>query len=204
MKNLLIVIGCGGHAKSVTDVILFNDPSKEIIFLDKNAREGESILGFPVVRDYEVTNEEVFVAIGDNIKRKIICEKYFNNLVSVVSKRAYLGKNTSIGKGVFVAHNAHIGILSTIKDFSVINTSASIDHECTVGIAATIAPGAVLCGKVIVGNNSWIGANAVVRENTSITDNVIIGMGATVVKNVINEGTYVGCPIRLINSPSNK
>jgi len=203
MKKL-IIIGCGGHARSVTDVILFNDPSKEIIFFDKNTRNGESILGFPVIKDYEVTNEEVFVAIGDNKIRNTICEKYFNNLVSVVSKRAYLGKNTSIGKGVFVAHNAHIGVLSKIKDFSVINTNASIDHECTVGIAATIAPGAVLCGKVVVGNNSWIGANAVVRENTTIADNVIIGMGATVVKNVISEGTYVGCPIRLINNTSDK
>jgi sugar O-acyltransferase (sialic acid O-acetyltransferase NeuD family) len=200
--NPLVIFGCGGHAKSVTDVILFNEPHRKIILVDKNARQDEKILGFSIVNDYIIKDEDVFVAIGDNKLRKEISERYYKNLISIISKRAYLGKNTNIGKGVFIAHNAHIGVLSTIKDFSVINTNASIDHECTIGVAATVAPGAVLCGRVTVGNNSWIGANVAIKENVNIADNIIIGMGAVVIKDVINTGTYVGCPARLIRGAS--
>jgi len=199
MKKLFIIFGAGGHAKSVADVILFNESEIDIIFINKNAHPNEILLGFPVVDDYNVTNEDVFVAIGDNKIRRNICEKYYKNLISVISKRAYVGRDVSLGKGVFVAHNAHIGILSAINDFSVINTNASIDHECKVGLASTIAPGAVLCGKVTIGDNSWIGANASVKENISIVDNVIIGMGSIVIKDIDEEGTYVGCPAKIIH-----
>jgi sugar O-acyltransferase (sialic acid O-acetyltransferase NeuD family) len=197
MKQL-IIFGCGGHARSVTDVILYNEPHRKILFVDKNAQKGETILKFPVISDYTVTNEDVFVAIGDNKLRYEVCKQHYKNLVSVISNRAYLGKDISIGKGVFIAHNAHVGIFSKLNDFSVVNTSASVDHECTIGIAATISPGTVLCGKVTVGNFSWIGANATVRDNIKITDNVIIGMGGVVIKDVNHPGMYVGCPIKLI------
>jgi sugar O-acyltransferase (sialic acid O-acetyltransferase NeuD family) len=201
MKQL-VIFGCGGHAKSVADVVLFNDPHKKLLFVDKNIRQGETILGFPALSDYTVTDEDVFIAIGDNILRHELCKQYYNNLVSVISNRAYLGKELSLGKGVFVAHNAHVGVLSKLNDFSVINTNASIDHECSVGIAATIAPGAVLCGKVTIGNFSWIGANASVKENITITDSVIIGMGSVVINDIITTGVYAGCPVSLVRTGS--
>jgi sugar O-acyltransferase (sialic acid O-acetyltransferase NeuD family) len=192
----LIIFGCGGHAKSVTDVVLYNNPNIKIVFVDKNAHRGELILGFPVTNDIIINKENVFVALGDNNSRRNLCEKYYDNLVSIISNQAYIGKNTHLGSGIFVAHKAHIGVLSTVKDFVVVNTHASIDHECSIGIAASIAPGAILCGKVTIGDNSWIGANATVRENVNISSNVIIGMGAVVTKNIISSGIYIGCPAK--------
>jgi sugar O-acyltransferase (sialic acid O-acetyltransferase NeuD family) len=199
MKQL-IIFGCGGHAKSVADVALFNDPNRKLLFVDRNVRQGETILGFPMVSDYTITNEDVFVAIGDNKLRYEVCTQYYKNLVSIISNRAYLGKEISLGKGVFVAHNAHVGIFTKLNDFSVVNTNASIDHECSVGIAATVAPGAVLCGKATVGKFSWIGANASIRENITISDNVIVGMGAVVIKDIVETGTYIGCPAKLVHN----
>ncbi len=194
MKERLVILGCGGHARAVLDVILYNNQYKDIIFADKNARENETILGYPVYKQYKITGEKVFVAIGDNCKRRTLCEKYYSNLISVVSKTAYIGKNVNIGKGVFVAHSSHIGILSDIDDFCVINTSASIDHECKIGKGSFIGPNSTICGKVTVKENVFIGAGTTIIDNISIIDNTVIGAGAVVIKDITSCGTYVGIP----------
>lgn len=202
MQNKYIILGCGGHAKSIADVLLFNESNANIIFVDENARDGETIYNFSVVKDYKITDEKVFVAIGDNEKRAKIAEKYKNNLVNIISKDSYIGKDAKIKENacIFIGHKAYIGPLSKIEDFVVINTSASIDHECIINKGATIAPNATLCGKVIIDFMTWVGAGSIIKENTKITNNTIIGAGAVVVKDINEKGTYVGCPARIIKN----
>lgn len=198
MQNKWVIIGCGGHARSIADVILDNDKNANIIFLDKNAKKNEELLGFPINTHYDVTNENVIVGIGDNLKRKELSIKYYNNLSNVISKRAYIAKSVKLGKGIFVAHHAHIGVLSQISDFAIINTSANIDHECFIGTASFIAPNSTLCGNVKLGENVLLGAGATVIPQIEICTNSKIGAGATVVKNIYSEGTYIGDSIRRI------
>ncbi len=198
--NKYIIFGCGGHARSVADVLLFNEPDANITFIDSNAREGETIYNFPVLESYNITNEKVFVAIGDNIKRVQLLNKYKYNLVNIIAKDSYIGKDSSISSdaGIFIGHRAYIGPLCKIEKFSVINTNASIDHECTIGYGSTVAPNATLCGKVNIGNMVWVGASAAVKENLTITDNSIIGIGSIVVKNITKPGIYIGCPAKIV------
>lgn len=191
-----IIFGCGGHARSIADVILCNDKDTDIIFLDENAKKDENILGFPVVNTYNIKDEKVIVGIGNNLKRKELSKKYYNNLVNVVSKNAYIGKEVKMGRGIFIAHNAHVGILSEINDFAIVNTCASIDHECILKEGSFVAPNATLCGKVKVGKSSFIGANATIIDGIEIADNVTIGAGSVVIKDIIKSGTYIGIPAK--------
>lgn len=197
MKNKLVMIGCGGHARSVLDVYLFNNPQAEVVFVDPLAREGEKILNFPVLKDHKITDEAVFVAIGDNLKRAKECKKY-KNLCSIISKNAHIGNNVKIGNGVFVAHNVHVGIESKIGDGSIINTSSSVDHEVTIGENCHIAPNTTICGRCEIGNNVFLGAGATVIDKIKICDNTTIGAGGVVVKDIDKEGTYVGVPVEKI------
>lgn len=198
MDNRLIIFGCGGHAKAVLDVILFNKEYGDIIFVDENARKNEKIIDYPVIKHYNVQNEKVFIAVGDNFKREHLCKKYYNNLVSIISNRAYLGYGIKIGKGIFVAHNAYVGIFSSLNDFCVVNTNASIDHECKIGDAVFIGPNSTLCGKVSVGDRTFCGASTVVKNSVSICQNCMIGAGSVILKNITQEGTYVGVPAKKI------
>jgi hypothetical protein len=50
--NSLIIFGCGGHARSVADIILYNKPNAQLTFVDENAKMNENILGFNVIRNY--------------------------------------------------------------------------------------------------------------------------------------------------------
>ena len=198
MQNKWIIIGCGGHARSIADVILDNDQYADIVFLDKNAKSNEKLFGFPIVAHYNIKNEKVIVGIGDNLKRKELSIKYYENLSNVISKRAYIAKSVKMGKGIFVAHNAHIGALSQINNFVVVNTSASVDHECILGTASFIAPNSTLCGKVKLGENVLLGAGATVIPQIEICANSKIGAGTTIIKSIYVEGTYVGNSTRRI------
>lgn len=191
MNDRLVIIGCGGHARSVADIYLLNNPNDDIIFVDENAKEGEKILGFPVLKEYNITTEKVFIAVGDNKKRAEMFKKY-KNLCSIISKNAYIGHEVKIGTGVLIAHNTHIGVGSEIFDNTIINSSVSIDHDCIIGENSHIAPNSTLCGRVKIGKNAFIGAGSTVIDNINISDNTIIGAGSVIHKNINQPGTYVG------------
>jgi len=198
MQDRWIIIGCGGHARSIADVIIFNDENADIIFLDEKARPNEKLLGYPVVAAYNITEEKVIVGLGDNLKRKELSKRYYNNLANVVSKNAYVSKYAKLGKGVFIAHKAHVGVLSEVNDFAIVNTGADVDHECFLGEASFIGPNSALCGKVSIGENTFLGAGVTVIPEIKIGKDITIGAGALVNKNINDCGTYVGVPAEQI------
>ncbi len=109
--NDIVLFGCGGHSSSVADVILHNDPLEKLVFVDVNARAGETIFGFGVLSDIRLEPAtRCFVSIGGNAARR---NKYLElgaaNIISIVSSLAYIGKDVTIGRGVFVAHSCHLG-----------------------------------------------------------------------------------------------
>ena len=44
----------------------------------------------------------------------------------------------------------------------------------------------------------FVGAGSTIKDNISVCDNVIIGAGSIVVKDIIESGIYVGCPVKKI------
>ena len=55
-----------------------------------------------------------------------------------------------------------------------------------------------VAGTVTIGKSTWIGIGATVINNLSICANCMIGAGSTVIKDIKEEGTYVGSPIRKV------
>lgn len=202
----IVIFGAGGHARSVADVLLSNDPETNLVFIDPNAQAGERILGFDVLKDSDFAPDparlpEVFVAVGNNAERKHRRESLGQlATVEVVAKDAYIGAGAQIGPGVFIGHEAHIGPLVRIGEGSIINTRALIEHEVQIGSNTQIAPGAIISGRVVIGNNVFIGIGSKIIDGISICDDAIVGASATVVENITLPGTYVGTPARKLVS----
>ena len=194
MKNSFVLFGCGGHARSVAAVILDNDPSAEIIFVDEKAQDGEKILGFPVITNIPSDAKNIFVAIGDNKKRKKISEG--KKLISIISSRATISAGAIIEDGCFVASGAYIGPQTHIAQGTIINTHTVIEHEVDIGNFCHIAPHTTICGRSHLGNNVFLGAGSTVIDKIHVCSDVIIGAGGVVVRDITMEGTYVGCPVK--------
>ena len=197
-KNKIAIFGCGGHARSVADVIL--DSGDEIeCFFDKMSQDEEKIFNIPCLKsDDIISSTEVWhVALGDAEQRRIAAQQLISlgkQVVSVCSERAYLGKEAFLGQGVFIAHGAHIGPLSSIGDLTIINTGAVVEHEVVIGRCCHVSINSVVAGRAKIGDNVFVGAGAVIRDGVSVCGNVTLGAGAVVAKDILEPGIYVGIP----------
>ena len=196
----IVMFGCGGHSRSVIDVLLAIKPQATVTFVDENAREGEKIYGFNVYREYSLgDSEQIFMAIGDNKARKRKLEQIGDkNLISIISNTAHLGHDSSIEKGCFLGNFCHMGPEAVIGRNTIINTASIIEHEVKIGAHCHIGPNATISGRCTIGDLVFVGVGATVKDNVTICSNVVIGAGSTVVENIVKPGTYLGIPARRI------
>lgn len=198
-KNLTVIFGCGGHSHNIADILLFNEPGIDILFVDDNAREGETKLGFNVVKTIPAEEYRCIIAIGNNAKRKQKFEQIDKaRLISVLSQRAQIGYNAKIGKGAYVGHLAVIGAETTIGENTFVSYGSIVGHETQVGCHSFVGPNATIMGKVKIDDLVFIGGGATIVNKVTICSNTIIGAGATVVKDILEPGTYVGTPAQRI------
>ncbi|MGJ4927673.1 NeuD/PglB/VioB family sugar acetyltransferase [Bradyrhizobium sp. HKCCYLS2038] len=198
----LIILGFGGHARSVAEVALTGGV-RSLMFVDDNAREGENFLGFPAVRALEHAMPmgwSCMPAIGDGTLRTAQFEFARSMgwpLAKVIATDASIHSYDSIGPGCFVGHHAHVGPSARVGEGCIINTGAIVEHESTVGNFSHVSVNAVVAGRSRLGSFVFLGAGAVVIDGVSVGDRITIGAGATVIKSLDVPGTYVGSPARL-------
>lgn len=197
MKDL-IIIGASGHGRVVADIARLNG-YEEIVFLDDN-KEVKECGGYPVIGDSSTAPDgEIFIAVGNARIRKMLMERYSDRVMPVlIHPNAVVAEDVRIGSGSVIMAGAVINPGAMIGVGCIINTCSSLDHDCVVGDYVHVAVGAHLCGTVNVGESTWIGAGATVSNNVNICGNCMIGAGAVVVKDIMEEGTYVGVPARLV------
>lgn len=191
--------GCGGHSRSVADIYLSEHPGNQLIFIDENGRENETIFGFPVVRSRPIGSYPYFFAIGDNVKRLYICQIIgIEGLISIHSSKSHYGVGSFCDRGSFVGNYCHIGPQVTIGLNTIVNNGAIVEHEVRIGSHCHIGPGATISGRCKIGDSVFVGVGATIKDNLEICSNVVIGAGATVVKSIHEPGVYVGCPAKKI------
>jgi len=201
----LIIIGAGGHARSVVDIALQNADYEIVGCIDPAPGE---VLGKPVIgsdNDLEAFFTRgirlIFVAIGSNSLR----HKLFNHALSVgfepvnvISRYAAISPHAHLGKGICIMAGAVINVNTVIDDNSIINTRCSIDHDCHIGKSSHIAPGVTLSGTVKSGEGVHIGTGASVIDGITIGDWAYVGGGAVVVKDIPSGVMAYGVPARVI------
>jgi sugar O-acyltransferase (sialic acid O-acetyltransferase NeuD family) len=195
----LIILGFGGHARSVADVALVLG-YKSLVFVDEQAREGEIFLNFPVFKSFTPDEPKdwcAFPASGNSSVRQAqteLIEQQGWQLVSLIAPSATLGIGCKVGNGVFVGQQAHIGPMAKVGRGSIINTGAVVEHECNVGEWTHISVNATMAGRTSLGDFSMLGAGSTVIDGLDVASNVTIGAGAVVIKNIRFSGIYVGAP----------
>lgn len=208
----LLLIGGGGHCKSVLDTILKNNDYSEIGIIEKDSNSGD-ILGIPVIGcdddlEYFFSQDYLyaFITVGsiENPKIRIklyeLIQKIGFEIPNIIDNTASVSRYTKLGKGIFIGKQAVVNAGSSISDCAIINTSSVIEHDCTIGEFANVAPGAVICGNVTVEKNTHIGAKSVIRQGLKVGSNTTIGMGSIVTKNVESNVLAYGNPCVVIKS----
>lgn len=207
MGYKLVLVGGGGHCKSVLDTVLSLHKYDEIVITDGAAKAGDTILGIPVVGDDSYLPElfdkgftDAFITVGSVgntfVRRKIYAnlKKIGFNIPNIIDKTAVVSESAVLGEGNFVGKNAVISVLARVGNNCIINTAAVVDHECKVGDFVRVSAVGVLCGGVTVGDDTHIGAGTTVRHQITIGKNSLIGIGSTVVKDIPDGVVAYGNP----------
>ncbi len=199
------LLGCGGHARSVADILLSLAPRVELRFYDAQAKPGERVLGYPVLPLHSLPTAlegPWFPALGDGWARRRWMEDHPQaDWLTLVAPSAHIGAAATLGKGVFIASGAHVGPEAALGTGSILNTGAILEHESTLGDFSHAAPHSTICGRSRLGRHAFLGAGAVIIDKVAVADGVVIGAGATVVQALHEPGVYGGTPAKRLSSP---
>jgi UDP-perosamine 4-acetyltransferase len=200
----VIIVGGGGHAKVVIDVLRAAawEPAG---LLDPGAA-GKVVDGVPVLGGDELSQSlfeqgyrNSFVAIGANGLRRRLGERLraigFEN-ITAIHPSAVVSPSAVIGRGVVVMPLAVINAAARIGDYAIINTGAIVEHDCVIGEAAHVAPRSVMGGQVAIGDEALFGVGSVARPLSVVGPRTIVGVGSVVIGEIPAAQTVMGSPAR--------
>lgn len=207
---MIVILGAGGHARSLIDCLRAKGESTIHGILSNDPEQwGTDILDISILGSDDLLSElhaagvTHFVigvgSVGDTRLRQRLADLglvYNYQPFTVIHPSAVCASSAQLGAGTQVFAQAVINATSTIGQHVVINTGAIVEHDCQISDHVFIAPRACLCGNVIVERGAHIGAGAIIRENITIGAQAIVGAGAVVVKPVAADSVVVGVPAR--------
>ena len=205
MKHPLILIGGGGHCKSVIEVA--ESAGYEIKgILDMPDEVGKEVLpGHKVIgTDDEIpqyVEECDFIITVGFIKNPALRIKLYNKvmaaggrLATIIASTAHVSKYAELGEGTVIMHHAFVNAGAKIGDNCIINTFVNIEHDAEVGNQCHISTGTMVNGECKIGESCFIGSQSVCANCIEIASDIIVGAGSVVRKSIRVKGIYAGNP----------
>ncbi|MDC0608468.1 NeuD/PglB/VioB family sugar acetyltransferase [Candidatus Pelagibacter ubique] len=211
MYNVLI-IGTGGHSKVVSDEIGRLKNYKVVGYIDERKKKGSipnkfdkaKVLGkLSDLKKIYKKKYFIFIAIGDNYKRKKIFEEILKfelpiKWAKIISKNSIVSKNAKILEGTIIISGAIINTNTNIGKHCIINTGSKIDHDNHFDDFSSCGPNVTTGGNVVLKSLSFVGIGSTIKHNIKILDNTVIGGKSYVNKNCEKNCLYFGRPIKKI------
>lgn len=210
MKRPLILIGGGGHCKSIIEV------AESVGYEIKGILDMPDEVGKEVLPGHKVigTDDEIpcyveecdFVVTVGFIKNPTLRIKLYNKvktaggrLATIIASTAYVSKYAELGEGTVIMHHAFVNAGAKIGDNCIINTFVNIEHDAVVGNQCHISTGTMVNGECKIGENCFIGSQSVCANCIEIASDIIVGAGSVVCKSLRMKGIYAGNPAILKN-----
>jgi acetyltransferase-like isoleucine patch superfamily enzyme len=199
-----MILGNGGHASSVRDVMLSASWTVCSAF-ELDVANGRLVSVRHDCKDRHDRNTNSWVlAVGDNALRQFAYEfilQGFEQAVfpKIISPLASISPSATIEDGAVVMPFAHVGPESHVGRFVIANTGSIIEHHSEALDFAHVAPGAVLLGGSKVGAGSLIGCNSAVDAGAEFPPKSALGAaGFFKGRGGALEGTYAGSPAEMV------
>jgi sugar O-acyltransferase (sialic acid O-acetyltransferase NeuD family) len=191
----LLILGAGGHAKVLLEVI--NKENLQVIgIVSPHLKRGVNYLGLPVIGNdeniFEFDSKEVLLVNGIGVLPKnhlrsnlaLKMRKMGYQFSSIIHPNSIISSDVSLSDGVQIMAGVIIQPSCKIGQDTIVNTGSQIDHDTIIGSQCHIAPGVVISGGVKIGDNVHIGSGAKVIQGITIGKDSVIAAGTTVYKDV--------------------
>lgn len=205
-KKNIAIVGAGAFGREVLCHIKDCENESNLdnkvkyIFLDDNFSKNSKLMDCEVlqIKNLKFSNYNVVVSIGNSILRSDIVKDLPENISYstfihpsvIMSDKILINEGSIVSPGCIFTTNIAVG------KHCHFNLHVTVGHDTKIGNFFSAAPGVNISGNCNIGNNVYVGTGAAIKQGITIVDNVTIGMGAVVVKDILEEGTYVGNPSR--------
>jgi len=202
--NEISIIGTGGFAREVLCIIDdldlysscngFYEPDD---VWEANWKD-RSIMGLPV-HPYSSLSRSSMLTIGignSQVRERVSDQLKDNDFATLIHPKASISRWATIGVGSVVCAGTIVTSQIKIGRHSQFNLNTTIGHDCELQDFLTTAPSVNISGICNIGKHVYFGTGAATKQGITICGNVIIGMGAMVVKDIDESGTYVGIPAK--------
>lgn len=203
-QNNLILVGGGGHCKSVIDVA--ESAGYNILgILDMPEDMDKPILDYKVIGTDDDISQYVgkakFIITVGFIKNPAIRIKIYNRIkeargkfATIVASSAHVSRYATLGEGTVVMHHALVNAGAKVGVNSIINTFCNIEHDAVVGDQCHISTGTMVNGNCKIGDRVFVGSQSVLANGVTIGDDIIVGAASFVRKSITEQGIYFGNP----------
>jgi sugar O-acyltransferase (sialic acid O-acetyltransferase NeuD family) len=200
----VIILGAGGHAKVIADILISQGTQVRGFLDDDSKLWGETRLGLPVLGaidpHFEYEPDGLIIGIGDNLVRRSIAQRLSAQPQrmwrNALHPQATIARSAQLGRGIVVGAGAVVNPDSVLGDHVIINTGATVDHDCAIGDFVHVAPGAHLAGGVMVGEGALIGIGSSLIPNVRIGEWTTVGAGSVVISDLSPRFIAFGVPAK--------
>lgn len=196
MKTKIALIGAGGHAKVIIEIL--EEMGEEIMLINDNNAALSTLYEYKVTTDMPPQHISVIISVGSNKIRKRIAGGLANAFATAIHPKANLSKRCNLGEGTVIMAGVTINSNTVIGKHCIINTNASVDHDCVIGDFVHIAPGSSIAGSVAIGEGTQVGVGSSIIPGINIGKWVTIGAGTVVLDDVPDYAVVVGVPGNII------
>ncbi len=216
MKKV-IIFGTGDIGQ-LAHFYLTHDSPYEIVAFTANEEfiKEKDLFGLPIIPFETIEKSrppddfDMFVALSYSKLNKVRAEKYHEakdkgyKLISYVCSRSVYWGDTEIGDNCFIFENQTIQPFVKIGNNVTMWSGNHIGHSAVIGDHCFITSHVVISGHVTIGPYSFLGVNCTLRDGITIAPECVIGAGATVVKDTIPKGVYIGKAAELYQKDSSQ
>lgn len=207
----LILVGAGGHARAVADVVRALGAYAIAGLIDSFRPAGSTRFGYEVLGGEadlpalcrKLNVQTLFVAIGDNYQRAAMTARIRASLpgigfATLVHPSAVVGGDVQIGEGTVLMPSVVVVGGSVVGEGCVLNTACSLDHDGVMEDWSSLGPGVVAGGNVCLGARSFVGLGARIVHRVSIGADTVIGAGSLVLHDLPASVLAYDSPCRVV------
>jgi UDP-perosamine 4-acetyltransferase len=208
MKNI-IVIGSGGHAKVVIDIIHRMKDCRILGITSDSLKKDLFFCGYPVLGGDDslksfVKEKNFFVAMGlGGFKDNLLRTRVFNyikilgmNFINVIHYSAIISDTVQLGEGVTIFPGVVINTDVKIGNNVIVATASSIDHETVIEDNVLISAGVIVGAYATIKSGALLALGSKVVSGVTIGSNSLVAAGAVVVNNIESNEKVFGIPAK--------
>ncbi len=175
----LVIVGAGGLARVVAEMIIRAGVDELVGFVDDSASATNQLLGLPVLGTSKVFSKlaadgvaaGAVIAIGNPEVRLKLAQALREAglaLPAIVAESAVVSPSAKLSEGVIVAPQAVIGPDVTVGPLSIVNTAAVIEHDASIDEVCYIGPRALVEARAKLGREVFVKGGQVVGPDEEL------------------------------------